>query len=294
MAVITRSQLAEIAPFAVPFSQNVSIASVSHSYQSNCDSFIQIEQFTLVITLGYLVMILVWSMTTWYVYGQWNQSNMINGTSENLLQKGLTIIPILKMLKSLSFALYAGNCPWNDPNPLKYMIMAIVTLTTIYQTVYVGFLLLLSRSWTILYQQLSRRDEFQLLLLTSIVYTTYSAYFFSLNVNFMKELIQIFIVIMYMVIDYISIKNNRQIRDTIHEHRQLVPPESPLYQALTLKYEITQGYNIVAGMFYLYEIFIHAFLPLLIAEDQNIYATVFQQVYEFCMIGTLLWIYRPR
>jgi hypothetical protein len=192
---------------------------------------------------------------------------MINGTADNLLQKGLTIIPILKMLKSLSFALYAGNCPWNDPTPLKYMIMALVTLTTIYQTVYVGFLLLLSRSWTILYQQLTRRDEFQLLLLTSIVYTTYSAYFFSLNVNFMKELIQLFIVIMYLVIDYISIKNNRQVRDTIHEHRQLVPQDSPLYEALTLKYKITQRYNIVAGMFYGYEIFIHSFLPLIMSED---------------------------
>jgi hypothetical protein len=110
----------------------------------------------------------------------------------------------------------------------------------------------------------------------------------------MKELIQIFIVIMYMVINYISIKNNRQVRDTISEHRQLVPQESPLYEALTLKYNMTQGYNIVAGMFYLYEIFIHAFLPLVMSDEPNLYGTVFQQVYEFCMIGTLLWIYRPR
>ena len=72
---------------------------------------------------------------------------------------------------------------------------------------------------------------------------------------------------MYMVIDYISIKNNREVRDTIHQHRQLVPPESPLYEALTLKYQMTQGYNIVAGMFYLYEIFIHSLLPLVINED---------------------------
>ena len=72
MAVINRSQLAEIAPFAVPFSQNVTMGTVSHSYSSNCETFIQIEQFTLVVTLGYLVMILVWTMSTWYVYGQWN------------------------------------------------------------------------------------------------------------------------------------------------------------------------------------------------------------------------------
>jgi hypothetical protein len=110
----------------------------------------------------------------------------------------------------------------------------------------------------------------------------------------MKELIQIFIVVMYLVIDYISIKNNRHIRDTIHEHRQLVPVESPLYEALTLKYNITQRYNIAAGMFFGYEIFIHSFLPLLISEDQNLIGTILQQVYELCMIGTLLWIYRPR
>jgi hypothetical protein len=75
--------------------------------------------------------------------------------------------------------------------------------------VYVGFLLLFSKSWSIITQFLTRRDEFQVLLLTSIVYTTYSAYYFSLNVNFMKELIEIFIIIMYLVLDYISIKNNR-------------------------------------------------------------------------------------
>ncbi len=85
MAVITRSQMAEIVPYAVPFSRNVTMGTVSHSYSSNCESFKQIEQFTLIITLGYLVMVLVWSMNTWYVYGQWNQSNMINGTGDNLL-----------------------------------------------------------------------------------------------------------------------------------------------------------------------------------------------------------------
>jgi hypothetical protein len=72
MAVITRSQLAEIAPFALPFTQNVTMGSVSHSYSSNCESFMQIEQFTLMITLGYLIMILLWTMNTWYVFGQWN------------------------------------------------------------------------------------------------------------------------------------------------------------------------------------------------------------------------------
>ena len=164
-------------------------------------------------------MILAWTMSTWYVYGHWNQNNVVNGTSDNILQKGLVVIPVLKMFRSLSFALYAGHCPWNDPTPLKYMIMALITLSTIYQTVYVGFLLLFSKSWSIMTQFLTRRDEFQVLLLTSIVYTTYSAYYFSLNVNFMKELIEIFIIIMYLVLDYISIKNNRQVRDSLNEHR---------------------------------------------------------------------------
>ncbi len=101
-------------------------------------------------TGAYLIMIMVWIMNTWYVYGDWNQSNRVNGTSENLLQKGLIVIPFLKMFRTFSFALYAGNCPWNDLESLKYIIMALVTISTIYQTVYVGFLLLLSKSWCII------------------------------------------------------------------------------------------------------------------------------------------------
>jgi len=117
---------------AIPFSQNVTSASLIHLYSSNCGSFKQIEQFTLVFAAGYLIMILAWTMSTWYVYGHWNQYNVVNGTSDNILQKGLVVIPVLKMFRSLSFALYAGHCPWNDPTPLKYMIMALITLSTIY------------------------------------------------------------------------------------------------------------------------------------------------------------------
>ena len=152
---------------------------------------------------------MVWIMNTWYVYGEWNESNRIHGTNDNLLQKGLVVIPFLKMLGTFSFALYAGNCPWNDPEPLKYIVMALVTLTTIYQTVYVGFLLLLSKSWSIISFNLQRKDEYYLLLLTSVVYTTYSVYFFSMNVRFIKELIEVFLIIMYMVLDYLCIKNYR-------------------------------------------------------------------------------------
>ncbi len=100
-----------------------------------------------------------------------------------------------------------------------------------------------------------------------------------MNVAFIKDLIEVFIIVMYLILDYICIKNYRQIKQLIYEHTQQVVPGTPLHEALSLKLNVTKKYTVVAGMFFMYEIFIHAFLPMLLPdpnEGQNILGVVLQ------------------
>lgn len=66
------------------------------------------------------------------------------------------------------------------------MMMALVTISTIYQTVYVALLLLISKGWNIARNTLTRNDLSTITLLMGADYLTYSAYYVSMNISGMK------------------------------------------------------------------------------------------------------------
>jgi hypothetical protein len=141
--------------YAVPFvlsspQGNLIHATLNHVYIARCESYKEIERFSYLIILAYMILIGLWTIATWFVYGDRNRQNLILGSSENLLQKALLIIPVGKLCKTLIYALYNGSCPWSDELSSRYLIMALVTISTVYQTIYVGLLLLISKGWTVL------------------------------------------------------------------------------------------------------------------------------------------------
>lgn len=66
------------------------------------------------------------------------------------------------------------------------MMMALVTISTIYQTVFIALILLVSKGWNVARNTLSRNDLSSITLLMGAVYLTYSAYYVSLNIAGMK------------------------------------------------------------------------------------------------------------
>lgn len=69
--------------------------------------------------------------------------------------------------------------------------MALVTISTIYQTVYVAILLLVAKGWNVARSSLSRKDLSSITLLMGAVYLTYSAYYVSINISGMKIFISV-------------------------------------------------------------------------------------------------------
>ncbi len=61
-------------------------------------------------------------------------------------------------------------------------MMALVTVSTIYQTVLIAYLVLLSKGWKIARQSLARADLSKLTLIFAAVYLIYSGYYVSVNV----------------------------------------------------------------------------------------------------------------
>lgn len=104
------------------------------------------------ISLVYLAICGVWGYLTWFKHG-------VGGTGTNetaALQKSLLAIPVLKLAQVAIYTAYTGSCPWSNQIQARYLLMALVTLSTIYQTIFISLILLLSKGWSIARVTLSR------------------------------------------------------------------------------------------------------------------------------------------
>ena len=104
------------------------------------------------------------------------------------------------------------------------MMMAIVTISTIYQTVFVSLVLLLSKGWMVSRASLSRNDLSTITLLMGAVYLTYSAYYVSINIQGMKLFIgvtcsrsrlQFVLNVLYLTLCVVVFKNSYETRQQL-------------------------------------------------------------------------------
>ena len=117
-----------------------------------------------------MVVLLGWAFLTWSVYKE----------HAMYLQKLLIALPILKALEVFIFSIYISECPWSDAESqlsAKYLVMALISISTIYQTILLAVLLLLSKGWTLLRVTLTRGQATTLTILMGAIYLSYSAYY---------------------------------------------------------------------------------------------------------------------
>lgn len=100
------------------------------------------------LSIIYLTTCLVWAQQTWSEYEQL--------TDGACLQKSLLAIPVLKLIQVTIYTAYTGSCPWENQIQARYLLMALVTLSTIYQTIFISLILLLSKGWSIARSSLAR------------------------------------------------------------------------------------------------------------------------------------------
>ena len=79
-------------------------------------------------------------------------------------------------------------------------MMALVTTSTLYQTMLVTFILLLSRGWKVARQTVYRPDLSNITMMMGCVYLLYSAYYISFNVQTLRLFIGFLLNIMYIIL----------------------------------------------------------------------------------------------
>ena len=98
--------------------------------------------------------------------------------------------------------------------------MGLVTVSTVYQTIYVGMLLLISKGWTIMRDSLDRREEMIMLLLMSSVYMSYSAYYFSFGgFDTLRTITELVINFLYILLGFLVSRNTLKAIDILRDHR---------------------------------------------------------------------------
>jgi hypothetical protein len=118
--------------------------------------------------------------------------------------------------------MYVGDCPWEDQLTGRYLLMALVTVSTIYQTVFVAILLLISKGWILIRGSLTRQQATSITMMMGAVYLTYSAYYVSVNVNGIKSLISMIINILYIVLFIVVIKNSLKVLAVLKLHYSII------------------------------------------------------------------------
>lgn len=84
-------------------------------------------------------------------------------------------------------------------------MMALVTVSTMYQTILIAYILMMSKGWKIVRHSLPRGDLSTFTLLMGSVYMTYSAYYVSINISSMKMFIGVSIYIYHYLFSSFSI-----------------------------------------------------------------------------------------
>jgi hypothetical protein len=69
------------------------------------------------------------------------------------------------------------------------MIMALVTISTIYHSIYIALLLLVSKGWDLARPNLERNEGMQIFMQMGCVYMAFSTYYISFNWEALKAAI---------------------------------------------------------------------------------------------------------
>jgi hypothetical protein len=87
-------------------------------------------------------------------------------------------------------------------------MMALVTISTVYQTVFAAILLLISKGWVLIRGSLTRTQATSITMMMGTVYLTYSAYYVSMNMHGVKSFINVVLNGLYIFLFFIVFKNS--------------------------------------------------------------------------------------
>jgi len=120
------------------------------------------------------------------------------------------------------YTAYTGSCPWDNQMQARYLLMALVTLSTVHQTIFISILLLLSKGYQIARSSLARQDLSTITLMMGAIYLVYSAFYVSINIEGMKLFISILLNALYLILMVIVLKNSTETRNLLKAQQRCI------------------------------------------------------------------------
>jgi hypothetical protein len=142
--------------------------------------------------------------------------------------------------------------------------MAIVTLSTIYQTVFISIVLLLSKGWGFARNSLSRDDLSSVTVAMGATYLIYSAYFVSTTVEGLSSLLQLLLNSLYVILMTVVVKNGYETRRLLKEQHRVIYENNvePLMPSVNLKVKLINQFIWIAAVYFGFEIIVNGLLPI--------------------------------
>lgn len=188
--------------------------------------------------------------------------------------------------------------------------MSLVTLSTLYQTIFISLLLLLSKGWFIARSSLSRQDISTITLMMGAIYLVYSAFYVSINIEGMKLFISVILNALYLILMIVVLKNTYDTRAILKGQQRVILDNNVenLEPAINLKVRIMTCFLWIAAAYFGFELVINGLIPSVeLASKQttgstasngssnfNPWEEVVQQYYDLAIIGAILYVFRPR
>ena len=97
------------------------------------------------------------------------------------------------------------------------------------------------------------------------VYLVYSAYYISANMESVKNMIGMFINILYLGLFAFIMRNSFNVLNVLKTHQSLVRTNdvTSLYHTLSLKINLMTKFIYIVTAYFMFEIIVHGILPML-------------------------------
>ena len=221
-----------------------------------------------------------------------------------ILQRILMIIPILKLIHCGAYYLFLTQCPWITKSTeftTKYLIMALVTISSIYQSIIIGIVMILSTGWSLLHFHMSREYATRVTVFMGLIYLSYSAYYVSLPNSIFRIFMELFIILSYSYIFVISMKFIIKVTFILRRFFTYMEDNNIQYliDATRLKYKMISRFKYIHVLFFLNQVIFQGIMPLVLEfYNKDLYFTtsidLSEQIFEIIIYASFLFNFRSR
>lgn len=163
--------------------------------------------------------------------------------------------------------------------------MALVTVSSIYQSLAIGIFMILSTGWSLLHYQMSRDYATRVTVLMGVTYLSYSAYYVSIPNSPFRIFMEVFLIFSYSYIFYISMIFLTKTLSLLNRLYKFMENNNVqhLLESTLLKCHMIDNFMYISVLFFISQIVFQGLIPLVLeCFDKSLYFTttidLFQQI----------------